>query len=183
MKGDSALAKGHITLAEYLRSQTAHGTSNKRSAADATQRYHESQVAERKARNAILEREHERRHRGERLAYQTAAVLDHQVRSPAALHAALHAVLHAVLADAQPAALHVARWAERALMVAPSAAVKPPAAECPPACVHLLPCVRPARPRSCVVRSWPSALRWRRRVRRASRARSGSRARHAVVRR
>ena len=80
MAVEAALAHGHISLAEVLRTQATITNKTKARRADvAKQQAHSSQVEERRARLAVLEREHERRERGEKLAHQMAKSVDHQI--------------------------------------------------------------------------------------------------------
>ena len=83
---DAAVVAGHVALAEFLRSQAALFAQSR--LARATKSRREELVAERKARVATLEREQERRTRGEKLAHQMSRELEQQVAKGAQLAAA-----------------------------------------------------------------------------------------------
>ena len=76
---ESAVQRGHISLAEFLRNQVATAAQFKQARASQNRRLHEAMVAERKAKKNDLDQEHERRERGARLAHQMEKVIDHQV--------------------------------------------------------------------------------------------------------
>ena len=81
----SAQAAGHIALAEYLRN-SARKKSMTRQKDEAKER-REAQIVERKERTALLEREEERRERGEKLVQQAYQLFDQQVRKRKRAHA------------------------------------------------------------------------------------------------
>lgn len=84
---DAALSGGNIGLAEFLRNQVTSSAQRKQKKESQGRRLHEEHIAERKARVAALELQHEQRDRGERLAHQMEKIIDHQLAIGARLAA------------------------------------------------------------------------------------------------
>ena len=76
---DAALAGGWIALAEWLRSSVVQARSRK-SKSNAEKKIHLAQVADRRAKNTLVEDQVLRRHRGERMAQAISGIVEHQLQ-------------------------------------------------------------------------------------------------------
>lgn len=76
---EAALAGGFISLAEWLRTSMAKANLSRKARASAEKRIHVAQVADRKAKNTLVEHHLLRRHRGERMAQAMSGIVEHHL--------------------------------------------------------------------------------------------------------
>jgi hypothetical protein len=77
---DAALAGGWIALAEWLRSSVVQARLGRKSKSNAEKKIHLAQVADRRAKNTLVEDQVLRRHRGERMAQAISGIVEHQLQ-------------------------------------------------------------------------------------------------------